>query len=185
MSDQNILEFIRAGKDNAALNRLYRYYPTVQKMIVANGGSRADAEDIFQEALIICIKKFRTPGFQLIAGLNTYLFSVCRLLWMDELKKRKKQAFVEFGPQAGIELADIEADILGETQARVAEQVLVKLKDRCRQLLLLFYQGRMKLKDIARKMGYSSENTARNQKYKCLEAARDQVKEWQKNNPEF
>ena len=181
MSDQNILEFIRGGKDSAALNRLYRYYPVVQKMIAANGGSRADAQDIFQEALIICIKKFRVSGFQLTASLNTYLFSVCRLLWMDELKKRKKQALVELDPGAGIDWAEIEADIMDETQAKLAEQVLLKLKDRCRELLSLFYRGRMKLKDIARKMGYNSENTARNQKYKCLEAARDQVKALQKN----
>jgi hypothetical protein len=35
----------------------------------------------------------------------------------------------------------------------------------------------MKLKDIAAKMGYSSENTAKNQKYKCLEAAKNKLKE--------
>ena len=185
MSDQNILEFIRAGRDAAALSRLYRYYPIVQKMISANGGNRTDAEDIFQEALIICIKKFRLPGFQLTASLNTYLFSVCRLLWMDELKKRKKQGLVELDAKAGINLAEIEADIADEVQSRLAERVLANLKDRCRELLLFFYQGRMKLKDIARKMGYSSENTARNQKYKCLEAARDQVKALQKNTREF
>lgn len=185
MSDQNILEFIRAGKDSAALNSLYRYYPVVRKMIAANDGSRADAEDVFQEALIICIRKIKAPGFKLTAGLNTYLFSVCRLLWMDELKKRKKHVFVDMDPQTGIDQAEIEADITAEGQAKVAEQVLVKLKDRCRELLLLFYQGQMRLKDIARKMGYSSENTARNQKYKCLEAARDQVKAWQKHNPGF
>ena len=181
MSDQSILEYIRAGKDDIALNRLYRYYPVVQKMIFANGGNRNDAEDIFQEALIICIKKFRLPSFQLTAGLNTYLFSVCRMLWMDELKKRKKQTFVELDLETSIDRAEIEADIADEAQSRLAEQILANLKDPCRELLLLFYQGRMKLKEIARKMGYSSENTARNQKYKCLEAARDQVKASQKN----
>ena len=185
MSDQNILEFIRAGKDAAALNRLYRYYPTVQKMILAGGGNRTDAEDIFQEALIICIKKFRLSDFQLTASLNTYLFSVCRLLWMDELKRRKKQPFVELELETSIDRAEMEADVINEAQSRLAEHVLANLKDRCRELLLLFYHGQMRLKDIARKMGYSSENTARNQKYKCLEAARDQVKVLQRNTPQF
>ena len=66
--------------------------------------------------------------------------------------------------------------IENELKAKLAEQVINGLKDRCRDLLLLFYEGRLKLKDIAQRMGYSSENTARNQKYKCLESVRDGIK---------
>ncbi|WP_315821201.1 hypothetical protein [Paraflavitalea speifideaquila] len=54
---------------------------------------------------------------------------------------------------------------------------MLELGERCRELLLLFYNGGLKLKDIAARMGYSSENTAKNQKYKCLEAARNKLKE--------
>jgi hypothetical protein len=35
----------------------------------------------------------------------------------------------------------------------------------------------MKLKNIALKMGYSNEATAKNQKYKCLEAAKNRLRE--------
>jgi DNA-directed RNA polymerase specialized sigma24 family protein len=64
-----------------------------------------------------------------------------------------------------------------EARIRLAEKVLNELGERCRELLLFFYTGGMKLKDIAVKMGYNSENTAKNQKYKCLEAAKNRLKE--------
>jgi DNA-directed RNA polymerase specialized sigma24 family protein len=58
----------------------------------------------------------------------------------------------------------------------LAEKVLQELKDRCRELLLLFYQDKLPLRDIALRMGYTSENSTKNQKYKCLEAARTQLR---------
>src|SRR5690349_10782765 len=91
MQDQKIIELIRSGKNDQALLALYKNFPAVKKMIRLNGGSTADAEDIFQEALIVLCRKIKESGFVLSAQLSTYLFSVCRFLWKDELKKRKIQ----------------------------------------------------------------------------------------------
>jgi DNA-directed RNA polymerase specialized sigma24 family protein len=63
-----------------------------------------------------------------------------------------------------------------EGRAKLAEQIILDLGERCRELLLLFYSGSLKLKEIAVKMGYNSENTAKNQKYKCLEQAKEKLK---------
>ena len=64
-----------------------------------------------------------------------------------------------------------------ESKIKIAEKVLTELGDKCRELLVLFYSGTMKLKDIAAKMGYTSENSAKNQKYKCLEGAKRKLAE--------
>jgi DNA-directed RNA polymerase specialized sigma24 family protein len=64
-----------------------------------------------------------------------------------------------------------------ENGARLAERALMQLGERCRELLVLFYNRRLKLKEIAQIMGYTSENTAKNQKYKCLEGAKNKLKE--------
>lgn len=171
MNDQMILELIRTDQNDRALGELYRHFPMVRKLVRSNGGDRQDAEDVFQEALIILIRKVKGSEFRLTAQLSTYLYSVCKYVWKDELKKRQR-----------VIPADLETglpEIEDESRARLAEKVISELKDRCRELLLLFYEGRLKLKEIASRMGYSSENTAKNQKYKCLEAARDRLKELQ------
>ncbi len=178
MTDQEIIEHIKNKNNEKAFLALYRHLPMIRKMILSNNGQAADAEDIYQEALIILCTKIRTSDFKLTSQLSTYLYSVCRFLWKDELKKRNKLPSVNF--ETGIDRAeenDLEELAAKESQTKLAEKIVSELGDRCKELLLLFYTSNMKLKEIAAKMGYSSENTAKNQKYKCLESAKKNLKE--------
>ena len=180
MSDQTTIAFVRADKTDKTLDSLYNFFPAVRKMILRNGGTRQDAEDLFQEALIVFCRRIKDPDFLLTSKPSTYLFSVCRFLWKDELKKRRH---IEGGePEAFAGLADTGKSAFDETMekekgARLAEKALEQLGERCRELLVLFYDRRLRLKEIARMMGYTSENTAKNQKYKCLEGAKNKLKE--------
>jgi RNA polymerase sigma factor (sigma-70 family) len=186
MHDQKIVELIRSDNNHKALAALYKHFPMIRKMITSHGGNIQDAEDIFQEALIIFCRKVKEPGFQLTAQAGTYLFSVCRFLWKDELKKRKPVITVDWetglSQTAESELATLSAE---EDRAKLAEKVLNELGDRCRELLLLFYNAGLKLKEIAAKMGYNSESTAKNQKYKCLEGAKNRLKELKQTTQTF
>lgn len=178
MTDEKIVELIRAGGNDRALDALYKNFPSIKKMIRANGGNADDAQDIFQEALIILVSKIRNTSFLLTARLSTYLFGVSRLLWKDELRKRSASFTHNLDAVDTDNIGAMISDAIEqEKMAMLAEKALEELKDRCRELLLLFYEGRWKLKDIAEKMGYSSENTAKNQKYKCLEGAKNRLKE--------
>ena len=183
MTDQSIVESIRSDQNSRALSALYKHFPMVRSLILRNGGTTKDAEDIFQEALIILVKKARTKNFQLTAQPGTYLFSVTRYLWKDELRRRNRQVPQELLTNSSeTELSDtgtagLKELLEEESRIKLAELALSELKDRCRELLLLFYHGGLRLKDIAARMGYSSENTARNQKYKCLEAAKNRLRE--------
>jgi RNA polymerase sigma factor (sigma-70 family) len=180
MSDQTTIAFIRADKTDKTLDSLYSFFPAVRKMILRNGGTPQDAEDIFQEALIVFCRRIKDPNFLLTSKPSTYLFSVCRFLWKDELKKRRRIVNGEPESLAGpAEAADagIGEAVEKENGARLAEQALTQLGERCRELLLLFYNRRLKLKEIAGMMGYTSENTAKNQKYKCLEGAKNKLRE--------
>jgi RNA polymerase sigma factor (sigma-70 family) len=99
-------------------------------------------------------------------------------LWNDELKRRKHSLPGDF--ETGLKEAqeqELREAVEEEQRAKLAEKVLDQLGERCRELLVLFYNKGLKLKDIASRMGYSSENTAKNQKYKCLEAAKNRLKE--------
>jgi RNA polymerase sigma factor (sigma-70 family) len=179
MPDEQIIALIRTNKNDKALRSLYSHFPMILKMIRRYGGTSQDAEDVFQEALIILIRRIRETDFTLTAKASTYLFSVSRFLWKDELKKRMLLIPPDLDSSllASAQEHELQQAIESENSSRLAEKALNALQDRCRELLILFYEQRLKLKDIAAKMGYSSENTAKNQKYKCLESARQKLKE--------
>ena len=176
MTDQRIIELIRAGKNDKALNALYQQFPMIRKLIRSKGGTRSDAEDVFQEALIVLLKKAASPGFELTAKLSTYLYSVSRFLWNDQLKRRRPQVPFDESPEFDAAETGLEDIIREEARIRVAERIIQNLKERCRELLLLFYHDKLSLVSVAERMGYGSENAAKTQKYKCLETARNQFK---------
>ena len=89
MNDQKILELFKNGQREKAFKKLYRLYPRIQKLILSKGGNKADASDVFQEALIILIRNLETSGFKLTSSFYTYLYSVSRFVWSDLAKKFK------------------------------------------------------------------------------------------------
>ena len=58
-----------------------------------DGGTRDDAKDIFQDALIIFHRKVRSEEFVLTCAVSTYLFSICRNLWREELRRGFAECF--------------------------------------------------------------------------------------------
>ncbi len=178
MEDHKIVSLIQEGLSSKAFQYLYKHFPMVRKMVISKGGKKEDAEDIYQEALIILCRKVKQTDFVLTSKLSTFLYSICALLWKEELKKRQKFEYVDF--HIDMDRASEESileTMETEDRMRIAEKVIGSLGERCQELLTLFYMGSMKLKSIADQMGYSSENTAKNQKYKCLEAAKNMLKE--------
>lgn len=176
MKDQQVLDWIRVGKQQKAYKQLYSHFATIRKMIRENGGNKEDAEDIFQEALIIFSRKCEDPSFELTSQVSTYLYSVSRFLWNDELKKRQRLSITTADP-------DIRQDdeweelIHQEEKFKKAETVLSKIGEKCLQLLKFFYLDNKSMKEIAKKMELSSEKIAKNQKYKCLERAKENYRQ--------
>ncbi len=176
MKDTEILAALRSDGREKGLVRLYRYLPKVESLIRSQGGTKRDAQDVFQEALIVLVQKAQQPTFALTSTIDTYLYGACHLLWRNELRKRGKQPLTDIDDHAHPHLADLEDTWERESRFRQAEAALRQLGKRCQELLVLFYYRSLNMKTIAAQMGFSSENVAKNQKYKCLEQAKLKLK---------
>jgi RNA polymerase sigma factor (sigma-70 family) len=176
MEDQKIVKLIQLGKQDKAFLKLYKSYPKVHKLIISKGGSNEDAKDIFQEALIIFYEKARQKDFQLTAAISTYLYSVCRFLWKDQLVKKKGNPTAEFSSNlSSADETELQEVLKKEEQFIKMETVLNQIGEKCLELLQLFYYKGLRMKEIASKLGLKSEKIAKNQKYKCLERAKQKV----------
>ena len=70
MNDTKIVELIRSKKRDKALMKLYKYMPVVERYISSKGGTKDDARDVFQEALIVFCKKLSSDDFKLTYGVR-------------------------------------------------------------------------------------------------------------------
>ncbi|SFI64888.1 RNA polymerase sigma factor [Olleya namhaensis] len=169
MNDKKILEFFKTGQRDKAFKQLYSLYPRIEKLVLSKGGKKSDAQDVFQEALIILNRNLEQSDFILTASFYTYLYSVSRFVWKDMQTK--------FTTQELHDLKDNEVSIfqhvLEEKKYRFAENAFRELGERCQQLLQLFYVQKISFSDIATMMQFKSEKVAKNQKYKCLKKAKD------------
>lgn len=173
MNDTKIIELLHLGKHSPALNMLYEAYPSICRFIKNHGGSDDDARDTFQEALIIFCRKATQPDFQLTAKISTYLFSVCKFLWKDKLQKQNRYVYsFDFD-----QLTDVAEE--HEQQYQFLDTVLAAIGDKCKEILESYYFHKLSMVLIAEKFGYSTEASAKNQKYKCLEKARVLAKQVQ------
>lgn len=169
----NIVAALRNGNNRQAIEALYQAYPGISKFIRRNGGDEFDARDVFQDALLILYRNAQKPDFQLSCAPGTYLYSVSRFLWKDILKKKNKeqQLSKELKEENRFDL-DIECLQEQQLKSKKLASIMQQLGDKCKMLLQAYYYQKMSMKDIAAQFEYSSVNSAKTQKYKCIERAK-------------
>lgn len=162
--------------DQQVFNNLYEFdYPKVERWITRNYGDDDAAKDIFQDGLLILIEKLQQREFDLTCSVSTYLFSICKNLWMNQYRKDKKtEKITDFGGNLKVDIAIPILDKTPDIYEDVSNAIN-SLGDPCKQLLECFYYKKLSWDEISDSLGYSNAASARNQKYKCLERIKKTV----------
>ena len=153
------------------LRELYKaHFPMAVNLICSNNGTEQEAKDIYQEAVIAFYEKLQQPEFTLTCKIKTYLYAVCRRLWLKRLaeKKRTRGSMHEAETFGGIEdeMTDIEEK---EKRFSRMSEALNALGEPCRSIIEDFYIRDFSMESISDKFGYTNSENAKNQKYKCLQ----------------
>jgi RNA polymerase sigma factor (sigma-70 family) len=157
-----------------ALTQLYRRaYPAVQRLVLRQGGSPQDAQDVFQDALVVLYEQAVAGTLVLTASASTYLVGVSRHLWQHELRRRARLPHEALPDDLG--QLPAEAPLAEEPTFAVLDYVQ-RLGEKCREVLLAFYYFQQPLTQIAAAHGYRSVRSATVQKFKCLERLRQSVR---------
>lgn len=173
MNSIKIVELLTTGKEEKAFTKLYRLYPKVEKHICANSGSKNEAQDIFQEGLIVLYNKAETLADKTSISAEGYLVNTCKLLWSNELRKKKvRQKSSDSGLSNMPHKDDIQAQIERESKFKIIEEIFHQLEEKCKKILELFYFKSFSMEQIAKKFGYKAVQSAKAKKYKCMEHAR-------------
>jgi RNA polymerase sigma factor (sigma-70 family) len=159
-----------ARNDRAAIEKIYQQnYGTIQSFIINNNGSADDARDVFQEAMILLYEKATSGHFELNCKIKTYVYSVCRRLWLKRLQQVHR-----FGSPVEMleEIVPVEEDLEEQERKNEAfnqmDKALNHLGEPCKSLLEAYYVHKKQMQEIAETFGYTNADNAKNQKYKCL-----------------
>lgn len=169
LSDEALLAGIR-NEDEGALAYLYKHhYPMILHFVQNNSGTDDEAKDIYQEAVIVFYEKVREGRLELNCQIKTYLYSICRRLWLKRLVQKNRfggmVSDVDQYLDAEEEVAEVE--VKEERFAKMGE-ALSLLGEPCKTLLEDFYLQDLSMQTITEKFGYTNSDNTKNQKYKCL-----------------
>ena len=160
MKDSEILDFF-TKKDERALDYLYKkFYPMITQMVINNSGSREEAQDVFQESLIVFWQKVISGKLIITSKISTYFYSVCQNQWRKELDRKKRFSREEMDGQSfQAPRENQNLDIVLKSMQQLGEP--------CQSLLTFYYFEQLSMSEIAQRLGFSNADTAKTKKYKC------------------
>lgn len=159
-----------ASNDSKAIETIYKEnFKMVQALIINNNGTYDDARDIFQEAMITLYDKAKSDSFVLTSQIKTYLYSVCRRLWLKRLQQMGKYIAQSDALEETVAVEDdIELHEKKNADFAIMDRALNSLGEPCKSLLESFYLQKKGMTEIATDFGYTNADNAKTQKYKCL-----------------
>jgi RNA polymerase sigma factor (sigma-70 family) len=168
-TDEALIAGIRHD-DDRALSYLYKvHYPMVSHFILSNSGTSDEAKDIFQEGILVFYEKIKDGSLELTCQIKTYLYSICRRLWLKRLQQMGRFSS-QVDALEGTVAVEEDLDMHEKRNAEFAimDRALGSLGEPCKSLLEGYYLKKMGMQELATEFGYTNADNAKNQKYKCL-----------------
>ena len=109
--------------------------------------------------------------------MSTFLYALTRNIWLNELNrrgrsKRRDEIFEKGKDKTDLDVSHLIAD--RETKMQLMD-VVDKLGDICKKILLAFYFENLAIREILQKLDYENEQVVRNKKYKCLKQLEEMI----------
>jgi len=170
LEEDKLLLKALAEDDKQAIETIYRAnYAVIQSFILNNSGSQDDARDIFQEAMIVLYEKARSGSFELSSQIKTYIYSVCRRLWLKRLNQMQRfSGHLEHMEDSIPVEEEVENHEKKNADFILMENAMSKIGEPCKSLLDAYYIQKKHMQEIAADFGYTNADNAKTQKYKCL-----------------
>lgn len=180
-ADAELLESLRTGKNtDQAIRNLYKnHFDSLGWYVMNNSGNRQDAEDIFQDVVVAFIDLVQKNKFRGESSVKTFLFSLNRYTWLNELKRRGRALAREekFERMQDRTTEDVSSVMAGRESSAGIMQLVEQLGETCKKILLLFYYEEYSMKQILEHMHYENEQVVRNKKYKCIKQLEQMIEQ--------
>ncbi len=180
MENEKLIQFLRQSTHRKkGLEYLYQSFEKISKGLQKLGAEQDQTKDIFQEAILVFYHQAQKMDFELSCQPSTYLFGICQNIFRNKKRKEDRQNtlsntdfLIEFSDKTNLENQEDDNIYKSEEAISVLRKILTQLGEPCKKLLTGYYVDKFSMKELAEKLGYNSDATAKAQKYKCLQRAK-------------
>jgi RNA polymerase sigma factor (sigma-70 family) len=178
-TDREIIRGLESGESFAVKYLAKEFLPVITYFISKNSGNDEDAKDVFQDALFIIIEKIHNNDFELQGTLSTYLFAICKHLWLMELDRLK--AAKNYQLRYIVDSKEMDSSESGDSvfYENIFRQCFNAM-DEISQKILKMYWMEISPAEIAEKLGYSY-GYVRKKKSECMKELKNRIRE----HPDF
>lgn len=177
LSDHDKIEAIRS-KDEYLTGKIYTLYRDefIHSLRKQLKGEDDFIQDIYSEAFFTMCDKIYTRklnDLNLTSTLKTYLFGIGKYMLMAHERKKKSSSMM-FLPEIP-DFKDDDSDFMKENEV-IVQLVVNNIGEPCHSLFVMKYWEGKSGEEIATKMNYKNADTVKNQRYRCMEKLRNNLK---------
>ena len=171
------IEIVDAIKNNKADNVLKFLYknlkPKISRWITTNNGSKEEAQDIFQDSILVFYSYVLKDKFDVEANLDAFVFRIAKNKWINYVKKEGKNITIE---------GDIAINEEARTSTKTSNQDLInglleQLGNVCKEILTYTIFYKISMEDVCARMNFNNPNSAKTKNYKCKQRLKNLINE--------
>ena len=154
--------------NSSILEHVYlTYFPMIEGYIIHNQGDRDQAKDVFQEAMIVLYNRIKSSELNLTCKFGTYLYAICKNIWMQERKKYQLHAEkLRQNPMVVNDPGPADDPLLQNHLTRLFNKHFDELSKDCQKILSMYFNN-FTVEDIRSAMNYKDLHHAADRKYRC------------------
>ncbi len=186
MSNTDIILSIQLGGNERshALHKIFEnndLHSAITKHVLNHRGSEQDAQDVFQETLILFDRQVRLAKFRGNCDWKTYFIGIAKWQWFSILRKSVQVHVNTEGVGSRREAVemDVESSLIDSERREIIDKILEQMGEPCKGVLKL-YKLSFSMEEIGQKLGMTPDSV-KTRACKCREKFRNFVEK----NPHY
>lgn len=165
-SNEEIVKGIYERRNNVLLFLYDEYFKLIRSYILRNNGTEEEAEDVFQDTILIVYEKIKSDKLKLSSSFATYFYAICRNLWLQRLQLLQRTQSEDQATDSWNEIPSPE-EYMDYEEEKLFQVHFRKLDKDCQHVLTSYFE-RKPFRTIADELQFSP-NYIKKLKFKCKE----------------
>ena len=167
-SNKQIVLAIQQKDNKAIFTLLYRnYYPMVKSIVHKYNGSNEDAQDVFQDMLLILIREIESHRVDELKDLKNYIYTISKNLYLNKQKKNARQNSLDDVHESLTIDTIVNHQIELQQSETLILDIIKQLGNTCYEILKAIIFDNKKQEEIAEDLGLSDRKVVKTYKNRC------------------